>query len=65
MNFENALTLLKEGKRVQREGKVTLLLKDKELVISNFLFPYFLTGNDLLANDWELAEWKNFQEQRL
>ena len=56
MNFENALTLLKEGKRVQREEGATILLKDNELVINNFFLPYLPNSKDLLAEDWRLAE---------
>ena len=65
MNFENALTLLKEGKRVQREEGATILLKDNELVINTFFLPYLPNSKDLLAEDWRLAEWKSFQERRL
>lgn len=67
MNFEQALPLLREGKRLTRKGEddprcvVTLennrfykVIKCKVAHYTHAKLAYTLTTNDILANDWEL-----------
>ena len=69
MNFEQALPLLREGKRLTREGwkdprcVVTLengrlekVIKCKVAHYTHAKLGYNPTTNDLLGNDWELVK---------
>ena len=69
MNFEQALPLLREGKRLIRKGEkdprcvMTLendrlqkVVKCKVAHYTHAKLAYTLTPNDILANDWELTK---------
>ena len=75
MNFGDALTLIKHGKRLTRTGwngkNLYVKLQEPDLLskmslpyiyiktAQNHFTPWSATNSDILANDWEISEVSN------
>ena len=57
MTYEQALSLLKQGEKVQR-GDLILAMENGVTVIPNSILslPYITQEKEQLATDWRLAE---------
>lgn len=59
MNFEEALKAMREGEAVRRFCKCYCLIdfcKDNDTIIDSEGVPVILTSEQILADDWQIAD---------